>query len=328
MPETRNNKTTDTAKDKAAKVSNAAEFKAALKQKAQTVNQHIDGLLEKHEEITGSLRESMKYTLEAPGKRLRAALTLATAELTSNGTAPQEALTAAAAVEIVHTYSLIHDDLPCMDDDDIRRGLPSCHKAFGQAQAVLTGDALLTFAFEILATEINDSAVASQLSATLARAAGPGGMVAGQVADIENTDETNSGSSANTQTLDNTKLLAYIHTNKTARMFAAAASMGAITSRAGKNQVEAMYNFGLKTGLAFQIADDILDVSATSEQLGKTAGKDAQQGKLTYPAMFGLDKSRKQAKKLLDEALEILDGFDSPADFLRQLAAVLLERTK
>jgi geranylgeranyl diphosphate synthase type II len=192
-----------------------------------------------------------------------------------------EARTAAAAIEMVHTYSLVHDDLPAMDDDDLRRGRPTCHKAFDEATAILTGDGLLTLAFEVLADGIGAAALAVRLIGELARAAGPAGMIAGQVADLK--AESTVGSVA---------MLEYIHTNKTAKMFRCAATMGALCAGASGEQLRTLGQYGLKIGLGFQIADDILDVSASSEQLGKTAGKDLKAAKCTYPAVVGIEKAR------------------------------------
>ena len=218
---------------------------------------------------------------------------------------------------MVHTYSLIHDDLPAMDDDDFRRGRPSCHKQFDEATAILTGDALLTFAFELLAKRITSPTMAAQLTAALAFAAGGAGMVGGQMADL--LAENAKG---------NRKTLEYIHTNKTAKMFEAACKMGAIAGRATKSQLEHLADYGLKIGLGFQIADDILDLTAATEQLGKTAGKDTAQGKLTYPALVGLEKSKRLAQKITADAIAALKSFGPSADPLRQLAKVMLDRTK
>ena len=218
---------------------------------------------------------------------------------------------------MVHTYSLIHDDLPAMDDDDYRRGRLTCHKKFDEATAILAGDALLTLAFEVLAKEIKNPAMVARLVGELAEAAGPAGMVAGQMADMDfenkNIDE---------------KMLRYIHTNKTAKMFRCAAVMGGICGRADEKQLKRLREYGLKIGLGFQIADDILDVCGTSKQLGKTSGKDAKQGKQTYPAVVGLDKSRELAKKKADEAVTALRPFGEKADMLRLLVEALLKRTK
>ncbi|MHC4659862.1 MAG: polyprenyl synthetase family protein, partial [Planctomycetota bacterium] len=224
---------------------------------------------------------------------------------------------AAAAIEMVHTYSLVHDDLPAMDNDDLRRGLPTCHKAFDEATAILAGDALLTLAFETLAKEIDEPAVAVRLIGRLAEAAGPAGMIGGQMADLraENTEGTE-------------EILRGIHTDKTAKMFRCAAAMGAVCGGADEGQFERLCEYGLKIGLGFQIADDILDVCASSEQLGKTAGKDARAAKCTYPAVLGLEKSRHLAEKLADEAVAALEPFGPKADTLRKVAVALLERTR
>ncbi len=218
---------------------------------------------------------------------------------------------------MVHTYSLVHDDLPAMDNDDLRRGRPTCHKAFDEATAILAGDALLTLAFEVLAKEIDEPAIAVKLIGELAGAAGPGGMIAGQFADLK--AEKGQGGE---------EMLEYIHANKTARIFRCAAAMGAICGDANENEYKSLCEYGFKLGLGFQIADDILDVSASSEQLGKTAGKDAKAAKCTYPSVVGLEKSRQLAKKLADEAVMILEPFGPKADTLRKLAIALLERTR
>ena len=280
------------------------------------MNDTLHRLLAKHSDINGDLKKAISYTLGGNGKRIRAAMVLWCCELVG-GRINHNAEMASAVIEMVHTYSLVHDDLPAMDNDDFRRGRPTCHKAFDEATAILTGDALLTLAFEILATEINQPAVAVRLIGELARAAGPAGMIAGQAADLkaENTRGTK-------------KLLEYIHINKTAKMFRCAAAMGAICGGAKKSEFDRLCEYGLKIGLGFQIADDILDVSASSEQLGKTAGKDAKAGKTTYPSVMGLEKSRQLGEKLADEAVAALKPFGAKADVLRQLAAVLLQRTK
>jgi len=291
-------------------------FDAQLRKKAQLVNDTLQGILAEQPDIDSDLKKAIMYTLEAPAKRIRSALVLWCCELVG-GRVNRNAEMAAAAIEMVHTYSLIHDDLPAMDDDDLRRGLPTCHKAFDEATAILAGDALLTLAFEILSKEIDEPTIAVKLISQLAEAAGPAGMIAGQMADLK---------AENTKS--NTKLLQTIHTNKTAKMFRCAAAMGAICGGAKKNEVGCLCEYGLKIGLGFQIADDILDVCGSSEHLGKTAGKDAKAGKATYPAVFGMEKSRQMAKKLADEAVEFLKPFGPKADTLRQLAIALLERTR
>ncbi|HEW78842.1 MAG TPA: polyprenyl synthetase family protein, partial [Phycisphaerales bacterium] len=284
--------------------------------KRRLVNDTLRRILAEQTQINDSLKEALKHTLEGQGKRLRAALVLWCCELLS-GKLNHDAQIAAAAIEMVHTYSLVHDDLPAMDDDDLRRGRPTCHKVFDEATAILTGDALLTLAFEILAKQITEPRIAVRLIGRLAEAAGPAGMIAGQMADMkaENMEGTE-------------QLLQTIHTNKTAKMFSCACRMGAIAADAGEEQTERLGIYGLKIGLSFQIADDILDVCGSSEQLGKTAGKDAAADKCTYPAVLGLEKSRQLESKLADEAIAALEPFGSKADTLRQLATALLKRTK
>lgn len=291
------------------------DFNSLLQNKAEFVNDILRDQLTGRE-MPGELKEALEYTLRTPGKRVRSALVLWCCELIG-GKANHNAEIAAAAIEMVHTYSLVHDDLPAMDDDDLRRGFPTCHKAFDEATAILTGDALLTLAFEILAKEIDKPTIAIKLIAQLAQDAGPSGMIGGQMADLR--AENGRG---------NKELLEYIHTNKTAKMFRCAAAMGAICGGAEKKQLDRLSEYGLKIGLGFQIADDILDVNASSKQLGKTAGKDAKAAKCTYPAVVGIEKARELEKKLADEAVAALGPFGEKADTLRQLAMALLKRTK
>ncbi|MHC4259972.1 MAG: polyprenyl synthetase family protein [Planctomycetota bacterium] len=291
------------------------DFDTRLRQEAQFVTRTLEQLLAT-EQIGSELREALSYTLISPGKRVRSVLTLWCCELASGGI-NHNAEIAAAAIEMVHTYSLVHDDLPAMDNDELRRGLPTCHKAFGEATAILTGDALLTLAFAILGREVDEPAIAVRLVSELAQAAGPSGLIAGQMADLkaENSEGTE-------------QHLRIIHTNKTAKLFRCAAVMGAIAGRADESQLETLREYGLKVGLAFQIADDILDVCASSEQLGKTAGKDARAAKCTYPTVLGMERSKELAKALADEAVAALEPFGEKADNLRKLATALLDRTK
>jgi geranylgeranyl diphosphate synthase type II len=291
------------------------KFDTQLHKSCKLVNKTLQQLLAKQTEIEPALMKAVRYTLDAPGKRIRPAIALWCCELVS-GQIDRNTEIAAAAIEMVHTYSLIHDDLPAMDDDDFRRGRPTCHKAFDEATAVLTGDALLTLAFEVLARQIDDSITTVRLIAELAHAAGPAGMIAGQMADLKAE-----------KTKPTLEMLQYIHTNKTARLFRAAAAMGAICGGADKNEFDLLCEYGLKIGLGFQIADDILDVCGSTEKLGKTAGKDEKAAKCTYPAVFGLEKSRKLEKDLADQAIAALESFGPKADTLRNLAAALLERT-
>ena len=303
------------ARMSAIKVANS-DFDTLLRRTAKLVNHTLRQLLTEQKTIDGDLKQAIRYTLTAPGKRIRSVLALWCCELVS-GQINHNAEIAAAAVEMVHTYSLVHDDLPAMDNDDFRRGQPTCHKVFGEATAILTGDALLTLAFEILAKKIVGPAIAVELISQLAEAAGPAGMIAGQIADLKGE-----------KTAVSRKALQYIHTNKTAKMFRCAAAMGAICGGANAQQLNRLCEYGLKIGIGFQIADDILDVCASSEQLGKTAGKDQKAGKATCPAVLGMQKSRQLAKNLADEAVAVLKPFGHKADTLRQLAVALLQRTR
>ena len=291
-----------------------SDFKTDLSQQAGRVSALLLELVDRQMGVVPRLKEAMRYTLESPGKRIRAAVALWACQAVC-GEVRAEAETAAAAVEMVHTYSLVHDDLPAMDNDDLRRGRPTCHKAFDEATAILTGDALLTLAFEVLSRDIPDPQTAVRLIRTLAEAAGPSGMITGQMADMqaENTPGT-------------VPILQHIHLNKTAQIFAASAAMGAIAGGASESQLEQLIQYGLKIGLGFQVADDILDLSSTAEQLGKTIGKDHKQGKVTYPAVVGVAESRKILGQLTEQALQTLSAFDFRAERLRELAAELSTR--
>ena len=300
------------------------EFEKELQSKVKLVNRELGRVLSRGDLISRELQAPVKYALEGPGKRIRSALVLWCCELTA-GKVNRNALTAAAAIEMVHTYSLIHDDLPAMDDDDYRRGRLTSHKKFDEATAILAGDALLTLAFELLAKDVDTPKVAIRLVSELAEAAGPSGMVAGQMGDMKALNGKSS-----------TEILERIHINKTAKMFACAAAMGGIcgstslTTGGGANEKELKFlrEYGLKVGLGFQIADDILDILATTEQLGKTSGKDAKQGKVTYPSIVGLEKSRRLAEQIAGEAIEVIKPFGKKAEILKLLVAELLNRTK
>ncbi len=291
------------------------EFETELRRSAERVNGVLAELLGGCE-ISGRLREVLEYTVGSPGKRIRSVVVLWCCELIS-GQVNRDAEVSAAAVEMVHSYSLVHDDLPAMDDDDIRRGRPSCHKAFGEGVAILAGDALLSVAFEVLAKEISEPAVAVRLIRQLAEDAGPGGMIAGQIADLQ--AQGTEGSR---------ELVEYIHTNKTAKLFRCSAVMGGICGGAGEDELGRLGQYGLKLGLGFQMVDDILDVSGSSEQLGKTAGKDAKAGKCTYPGVVGLEQARQAAERLADEAAATAGAFGEAGWKLARLAGFLLERTR
>jgi geranylgeranyl diphosphate synthase, type II len=302
-----------------------SDFVLQLRDKCIIVNNTLRKLFTQYIEADANnsdLKEAIKYTLEAPGKRIRSALVLWCCEVVS-GSVNSDAEVAAAAIEMVHTYSLVHDDLPAMDNDDLRRGRPTCHKAFDEATAILTGDALLTLAFEVLAEQIPDAGVAVKLIRQLAHDAGPAGMIAGQMLDVRC-----SMPDARSSIESRVSRIEEIHTNKTAKLFRCAAAMGAICGRANDVQLAALCEYGLSIGLGFQAADDILDSVATSEHLGKTVGKDAKAGKVTYLKLLGMEKSKLLAKKFADEAISALEPFGKDADILRQLAAALLQRTR
>lgn len=303
-----------------------------------------------------ALSDAVKYSLMAGGKRLRPILTLMATEVC--GGTPADALPAACAIEMVHTYSLIHDDLPSMDDDDLRRGRPTSHTVFGEALAILAGDALLTLSFETLAETNDPPAITADCLKVLAKAAGGAGMVGGQILDLEaergpfpNSEHPatgdfsrNSGSnSADSpdQTLGSTpetsnaasnkdvihvEQLIRIHKMKTGALITAALELGAAVAEATEEQRLRLKEFGQCTGLAFQIADDLLDVTGDDERLGKETGRDNELGKLTYPSLIGVEASRQKAESLVDRACTALDIFDSRADFLRQLARFIVER--
>jgi geranylgeranyl diphosphate synthase type II len=260
------------------------------------------------------IHRAIRYSLFAGGKRLRPILCFASAE--SLGADASQVVPAACAIEMIHTYSLVHDDLPCMDNDDFRRGKPTNHKVFGEAIAVLTGDALLTHAFGVLASSSYDGDIRSRLIAALAEAAGTGGMIGGQVMDMVN----------ETRDLSQSEL-EQLHRMKTAAMISFSTQCAPIILRSGKSVEQAFAEYGNNIGLAFQIVDDILDVESTSEVLGKTAGKDRQRQKVTYPSLFGIDKSRKLAADLIDRACESVKPYDQHS-YLSALARFILHRKK
>ena len=264
-----------------------------------------------------ALSEAMRYSVFAGGKRVRPILLLAATEAV--GGDAEAVLPAACALEFVHTYSLIHDDLPAMDDDDYRRGQLTSHKVFGEAVAILAGDALLTYAFEVMAgpdlTARFAPAVLLEATHYLARAAGFCGMVGGQVVDM--------ASEGREVPLD---VLEYIHCYKTGALIGAAVAIGGLLGGGSAAQLEALKRYGQAIGLAFQIADDVLDVEGDSAALGKQAGQDEKHGKATYPALLGLEASRQHAATLLNEAFAALSDFDAGAERLRQLARFVVHR--
>jgi geranylgeranyl diphosphate synthase type II len=281
------------------------------------IDAELDRLVPPETAPPQSIHRAMRYSLFAGGKRIRPLLCLEAARTVSGDGKAIE--TAASALELVHTYSLIHDDLPALDNDDFRRGRPTCHKVFGEAMAILAGDALLTLAFQVLSgIESLPADRRASLVLELSTAAGTvGGMIGGQVADLEGEGRA-----------PTPELLESIHRAKTGALLRASVRIGAIYAGAGIGELEALTRYGQHIGLAFQIVDDILDVEQSSEALGKTAGKDAEQQKVTFPAVYGLAGSRRMAEQECARGLAALDGFGSSADRLRQLADLIVHRQK
>jgi geranylgeranyl diphosphate synthase, type II len=278
------------------------------------VDAALDSLLPAESSVPPVIHQAMRYSVFAGGKRLRPILCLEAARIFTES--PARVLPVACALEFIHTYSLIHDDLPALDNDDLRRGRPTCHKQFGDAMAILAGDALLTRAFEVLARADLPSERCAALVREIATAAGTvDGMVGGQVADLE----------AEGKPID-PGMLEYIHRSKTAALFRASVVSGAIAGGAESADVERLRRFGENIGLAFQVVDDILDVEESSATLGKTAGKDQSQKKATYPALYGLEKSRETARGFLERAQAELSPFGPRAQRLRELADFLVAR--
>lgn len=273
------------------------------------------------------LGEAMRYALLAPGKRLRPALVLMACEAT--GGKFELAMPGGVAVEMIHAYSLIHDDLPAMDDDDLRRGRPTVHVQFDEATAILAGDALLAQAFAHLAASVHEPAKAAEAVRVLAEAAGPTQLVGGQADDLgaeQAFDEQNSPLQADeiARRLDH---LETIHRRKTGALFSASLQLGAILAGAGSEEREVLSNYARDIGLAFQVVDDLLDATADSQTLGKKAGKDAGRGKLTYPGLLGIDGARHKAIQLIESAQRQIGVFGSSAWRLSWLADYVLERT-
>jgi geranylgeranyl diphosphate synthase type II len=264
-----------------------------------------------------SIHRAMRHSVFAGGKRLRPILCMETGQMVA-GSLPSGIEELGAALEMLHTYSLIHDDLPALDNDDLRRGRPTCHKVFGEAIAILAGDALQTQAYETLARLCCPAEARVRIIEEIARGTGTvDGMIGGQVVDLEAE-----------HTKPDLQMLEYIHRSKTAALITASVVSGGFYAGAKDDAVEKLRTFGRSIGLAFQIVDDVLDVTQTSDQLGKTAGKDTAAEKATYPALFGIDESLKKADTLVDTALGSLDGFASRADTLKALARFLVERKK
>ncbi|MGA2683717.1 MAG: polyprenyl synthetase family protein [Verrucomicrobiota bacterium] len=287
-----------------------------LATRTEAVNRALDKFLPSEKTRPATIHQAMRYSLFAGGKRMRPALCLAAAEACGGGDVA--AMPLACAVECIHTYSLIHDDLPAMDNDDFRRGKPTNHKVFGEGIAVLAGDALLTQAFEIAAQAKGwPRYLHRDLILEIAKASGSLQLVAGQVADLEGEGKKISADE-----------LRYIHERKTSALLCCSVRLGGMSANCTSAQLKALTDFGYHVGLAFQVIDDILDVTQTSEQLGKTAGKDTAAQKATYPAIVGLEKSRIIAEQLTAKAFAALRAFKGRAVALEALAEFLLKRDK
>jgi len=281
-----------------------------LPQRTAAINLELEALLPSANERPAKLHEAMRYSVLGGGKRLRPILCIASCEA-CGGTAEQ-AMRAACALELLHTYTLIHDDLPAMDDDTLRRGRPTCHIAFDEATAILAGDALLTLAFEVLA-DIPD--IGSSLALELARAAGSRGVIGGQMEDIDAEGKT-----------PDANLVEYIHRNKTAAPIRAACVMGGLCAGATVQTLEKLAQYGETAGLAFQLADDLLDESSTIKKLGKDIGSDKARGKMTWLAVHGIEKTAGDSKQMEASAVAALKGLKNPAR-LEQLAGFIVRRT-
>ena len=293
------------------------DLKVYLKEKRAFVDEALKRFLPESEGHSVDVVKAMRYSLFAGGKRLRPILCIAGAEAVGGGA--QSVLPVACALEMIHTYSLIHDDLPVMDNDDLRRGKPTNHRVFGEAVALLAGDGLLTKAFHVMThpdpeNRVNPGALVRVIG-LIATAAGYEGMVGGQVVDIQS-----EGKAVDPSVVD------FIHTHKTGALIAASVCSGGILGGAEEDQMKALTSYGEDLGLAFQVADDILNVEGSSQEMGKSVGRDAEQGKVTYPAIYGLEKSKEIQSALVDRAIESLKSFEERADPLRHIARYIIER--
>ena len=294
------------------------QLKPYLQERINLVEAALDNFLPKIDTLPSTLHEAMRYSIFAGGKRIRPLLMIAACEAV--GGSADQVLPAACAIEMIHSYSLIHDDLPAMDDDDWRRGKPTNHKVFGEATAILAGDGLLTEAFILLSNPDVFPGISAESRCEvihlLARSSGSRGMVGGQVVDMES-----EGKTIDLPTLE------YIHTHKTGALILAAVEMGAVIGGADQQQRRALCRYGEAAGLAFQVADDILDIVADQEELGKDVGSDQARGKATYPALLGLEEARQRARELRDMAHSALEIFPQTARPLREIAGYIVDRS-
>jgi geranylgeranyl diphosphate synthase type II len=292
------------------------DVKSLLKEGAELTDRALEDLIPSLETVPNSIHGAMRHSTFAGGKRLRPVLAMQ-AGITIAGALPKGIERLGAALEMLHTYSLIHDDLPALDNDDLRRGKPTCHKAFGEAIAILAGDALQTRAFEVLSGLEAPSAATVQIIGLIANAVGTvDGMIGGQVLDIESEHQK-----------PTSRLVESIHRAKTGALIRVSVVSGGVYAGATTDDVARLTLFGGKAGLAFQIVDDVLDMTVDSAQLGKTAGKDVATEKATWPAVHGIEQSRKDAARLIEEAFAALEPYGTRADSLKAVARFLVERT-
>jgi len=292
------------------------EFKATLKQYQQQVEQALDLLLPPANTRPARIHEAMRYSLDAGGKRLRPTLVLLTAELF--GSSADQALPAAVAIECIHTYSLIHDDLPAMDNSELRRGKPTNHIQFDEPTAILAGDALLTYAFELLAKHYcEDASLATALVLELAKTSGSTQLIGGQMEDI-----------LGERSQYSEEQIEFIHLNKTAALLATSFVMGALVAHASPEQIAVIRDLGTQVGLAFQVTDDLLDATSDSATIGKTVGQDAAADKSTFIGIVGLDGARQRARELTDRAVELYQQLPAESPFLLELIRKLEHRSK
>ena len=309
-------------------------FEQAARELRPQVEEALDRYTRFPEGCPTRLAESIRYSLLAPGKRLRPLLVLMAAE--ACGGKIDNAMPAACAVEMIHCYSLIHDDLPAMDDDDLRRGRPTNHKVYGEAMAILAGDSLLTRAFEIVARDVRPPQVAAACCATLGEASGAAALVGGQADDMigeeghsgPNGAARQNGSGERVSTEKLLSALESIHERKTGAIFLVSLRLGALTAAADQTQIHLLDEYGRRLGLAFQIADDLLDVQGNEEAAGKRVGKDADRGKLTFPGLLGVDESVRRARGLVAEACDLIAPLGAPAEPLASLARYVIERDR
>ena len=296
----------------------AISFQEWLVSHSERVESALDRLLDLPQTTPQRLHEAMRYAAQGGGKRIRPLLVYAAGQLGESSAQKTEMLDAAAvAVECIHAYSLVHDDMPCMDDDDLRRGRPTVHKAFDEATALLVGDALQTRAFEVLANSPGDANARLQMIVCLAAASGSRGMAGGQAIDLESVGKK----------LDLAGLQ-QMHAMKTGTLLSCAVELGGIAAKLNADQLKQLNQYSNALGLAFQIVDDVLDATADSQTLGKTAGKDAAANKPTYVTLMGLDYAQQQAKELQEIAMRSLDGFGNQAQALKDLALLVVNRAK